>query len=137
MLQSTQKEHSVSQPIFVLALASTVKSLPVKATMAKLNEWKKYWPVTLSRILDYNMILNLTPKKFICNLKSDAPFTLLLFPSFDHRFPKCFSQCKSKRHRNSISYLPVLLINNVNCYHISKLIKAETLRLARFSKDPY
>ena len=42
-------------------------------------------------------------------LKSNAIFTLLLLPSFDHRFPKLFPQCKSKRHSNGISYLPDLL----------------------------
>ena len=42
-------------------------------------------------------------------LKCNAIFTLLLLPSFNHRFPKLFPQCKSKRHSNSVSYLPVLL----------------------------
>ena len=42
-------------------------------------------------------------------LKSNAPFALLLLPSFNHRFPELFPQCKSKRHSNSVSYLPVLL----------------------------
>ena len=129
MLHYMPKERNVSQPIFVLALALTVVVSP-KATITKSNEWKKYWRVILRLQNDIQLystmllsiFLHFTPlspknctKKYMyvqyCKffLKGNAIFTLLLLPSFNHRFPKLFPQCKSKRHSNGVSYLPVLL----------------------------
>lgn len=119
MLHCMPKEPNVSQPIFVLALASTGVG---KATLTKSNEWKKYWRAMLQNDIQLysTMLLSIfihfkaqIVTKNVCMygmfLKSNAFFTFLLLPSFDHRFPKLFPQCKSKRHSNGVSYLPVLL----------------------------